>query len=656
MSVGRSITERAAPYAAVYLLALLLQCFYILTIQEEPTFRNPVVDSAEYLAAAERFAGGEGLPPAPFRYGPLYPVFLGFLHLLAGGDRTVLQLLQALFTCLAVPLTAGIAAALFGRTAGLVAGIASALYWPFLYFGGELLIEPFFIPLLLAVCLLLLRGGGRPDARTTVAAGLLLGGAAIARPNVLLLLPVLVLFELGRKRAKHALLLAAGCAAAVAPVTAHNRFAGGDFAIVSTTAGINFFLGNNPAASGRDSTFPGLVQWTFDKAERLAEREAGRAMKPSEVSRFYLRKGLGFVTGRPGDAIALGGRKIAALLSSYEMPNVKDPNFSRARSPFLSLPVWVGFGVAAPLALVGLLRKRKRGGAAVILVIAAYTVSVLLFFVNARYRLPLVPFLLVFAAAGLVELVRAGRDLRRRAPLPAALLLLGFLLFNWNPLGEVADESQARFGEGWAAQKGGDGERAIEEYARVSEESAWFGPALNNRAVLLLARGDVEEATADLIRAVSIDSTYYDAWSNLGRVFYEAKRFDDAAHAFEKAARLWPGDAGYLTNLGLARKGAGDLTGAIAAFREALAADEAYDTARNHLAEILVVLHAEEQAIPHLDRLVRDDPANGAAWYYLGIARERLGDGAGSRAAYREVIRLAPGSPLAGRAREALGE
>lgn len=655
MNAGRSIAGKAAPYAAVYLLALFLQGFYILSIREEPTFRTPVVDSAEYLAAAERLAEGKGLPPAPFRYGPLYPLFLGALHLAAGGDRTLLQLLQALFTSLTVPLIAGIAALLHGRTASLVAGVAASFYWPLLYFGGELLIEPFFIPLLLAACLLLLRNDGRPGVRGTIAAGLLLGGASIARPNVLLLLPALVLFELSRRRRKHALLLAAGWAAALLPVTAHNRVAGGDFVIVSTTGGINFYVGNNPSASGRDSTFPGLVPWTFEKVERLAERETGRSMKPSEISRFYMKRGLAFLAGRPGEAVVLAGRKTIALLSSYEMPNVKDPNFSRARSPFLSLPLWVGFGVAAPLALVGLRRRRKEGGAVLLLLVAAYTLSVLLFFVNARYRLPLVPFLLVFAAAGLVELVEAGRSLSRRALLPGALLVAGLLLVNWNPLGEVSDESQARFDEGWAAQKGGDLERAIDEYGRVSEGSAWFGPALNNRAVLLLGRGEVEEATADLIRAVSIDSTYYDAWSNLGRVYYEAKRFEDAAHAFEKAARLWPGDAGYLANLGLARKGAGDLEGAIAAFREALAADDGHDAARNHLAEVLVVVRREGEALPHLERLAREDPANVAARYYLGVARERLGDRDGSRAAYEEVIRLAPGSPLAGRARQALG-
>lgn len=648
--------KRAAPYLALHLLALAFQAFYVLTIQGEPTFRVPVVDSAEYAAAAARFASGGGLPAAPFRYGPLYPVFLGILHLLVHGDRAWLGLAQALFTCLTVPLTAMIAAALFGRTTGFVAGLMAAFYWPFLYFGGELLIEPFFTPWLLLFTLLMIRWGGRPGGRGALLAGVVLGAAAAARPNALLLLPLFVIVAIAGRRWKEGLLLAAGTIAAVLPITAHNRFAGRDWAIVSSTAGINFFIGNNERATGRDSTFPGMVQWTFDKVERLAEAETGRVMKPSEVSRFYLAKGVDFMRRRPAAWLVLTGRKVAALFSSYEMPNVKDPNFYRARSRFLSLPVWIGFGVALPLGLAGLFRKRRRAAGAVVLLAAGgYALSILLFFVNARYRLPLAPFVLVFAAAGLVSLAEARRDPRRLAPRPAALVAVGLVLVNWNPLGRVTDESQARFNEGWAAQKAGDFERAIDEYRRVAESSSWYAPAQNNRAVLLLSRGDGTEAAADLIRAVSIDSTYYEAWSNLGRVYYEAKRYDDAAYAFGRAARLWPGDPNYLTNLGLARKGSGDAEGAAEAFREALAADDGFATARMHLAEILVVLGRGAEALPHLERLVRENSKNAGAWYYLGVVKERSGDETAARAAYERALAEAPGTPLGDRARAALG-
>lgn len=649
-------TRAAVLFPAIYALALLLQIFYIFTIQTEATFRFPVVDSAVYFAAAEAFSRGDGLPPAPFRYGPLYPVLLGVWHRIAGGDLLAIHVLQALLSSLTPLLTGLIAARLFGRTTGIVAGLIAVFYWPLLYFGGELLIEPVFVPIFLLFLYLLLRAERERTKRSLFAAGLLLGIAGVARPNVLLLLPFLLLRSVVRGEWRRGVLFLGASALAVLPVTAHNAFVGKDAVLVSSSGGINFFVGNNDRASGRDSSFPGMIQWTFEKVRRLAEIEEERDLKPSEVSSHYFRKGTAFAAGDPGAFLALTGRKALQLFSSYEVPNVKDPNFYRARSPFLSAPFLLGFGVAAPLALAGLLRRRRRDESLFLFTGGVYALSVLLFFVNARYRLPLVPVFIVFAAAGLVRLARAIGTDRREAARLAVILVPIFLFVNWNPLVRSTEPSQACFNEGWASQKGGDRATALEMYSRIPPESHWFAPALNNRAVLLLNEGNVNDALAELLRAVDADSTYFDAWSNLGRVYYEADRYGEAAYAFEKAAGLWPEDPAYRTNLGLARKGAGDLEGAVAAFEDAISIDRSSSRARTHLSEILVALGREREALPHLEQLVREEPGNGAAWYYLGLVRERTGDRAGARTAWNEAILMAPDTPIAGRARAALGE
>jgi tetratricopeptide (TPR) repeat protein len=274
--------------------------------------------------------------------------------------------------------------------------------------------------------------------------------------------------------------------------------------------------------------------------------------------------------------------------------------------------------------------------------------------VNARYRLPIVPILLVFAAGGLAGLARARALSPRTLLRPLALFGAALLLVNWNPLGKIDDASQAHFNEGWAEQKSGEMEAAAREYGEVIRESSWYAPALNNRAVILLGRKSWEEAALLLREAVAIDSTYYDAWSNLGRACYAAGRYGEAASAFERAARLWPDDPGFHSNLGLARKGAGDLEGAVRAFRSALAADDRYGRARIHLGEVLIALGRPAEALPELERSARDEPANAAAWHLLGTARAALGREDEARAAWEEVIRLEPSSPLAERARASL--
>ncbi|MFH1680546.1 MAG: tetratricopeptide repeat protein, partial [Candidatus Eisenbacteria bacterium] len=367
-----------------------------------------------------------------------------------------------------------------------------------------------------------------------------------------------------------------------------------------------------------------------------------------------------FIAERPGAFLALTGRKLVHLFSSHEMPNVEDPNFYRRRSSILSFPLLLSFGVVAPLALVGIVgRKRRDREIPILLAGGTYALSVVLFFVNARYRLPLVPFFVLYASAGLVETARALRRARRgpRGLLyaPLAHLAAGLLLVNWNPIEPPADPSQTRFNEGWAAQKTGDYERAFEEYAGVSRSSPWYGPALNNRATVELNRGETSAAIGHLIDALTIDSTYFEAWSNLGRAYYAEGRMAEAASAFERAARLWPYDPSFHANLGLARKGAGEIEGAARAFRAALETDEAYGKARLHLAEILLASGRPGEALSHLERVVRDEPENAAARHLLALSLEALGRTDEARAAWWDLLRIAPpGSPPAEKAREAL--
>ena len=74
-------------------------------------------------------------------------------------------------------------------------------------------------------------------------------------------------------------------------------------------------------------------------------------------------------------------------------------------SPVLRVLGVIGhFGIVVPLALVGLIAAwpDRRRLWPFLALFAAYAASVVLFYVFARYRFPLVPFLLLLAANGLV--------------------------------------------------------------------------------------------------------------------------------------------------------------------------------------------------------------------------------------------------------------
>ncbi len=643
--------SRKPTYITLFLSAVLVRSVYILSVAGDPTFLEPVVDSAAYRTAAESFAAGSGLTEGALRFGPLYPMLLALLLRITGGAPLALHLAQIILTSTAVPLLAALGAKVFNRTVGAIAGLIALFYWPWIYFDGELLVEPVLIPLLLLLAWLLLRAEEKGSRSGVLAAGLVMGLCAITRPNALLLLPAWLVYYAVRRRWSNALFLLIGCLLPILPVTARNQTASGEWVLISSTGGINFFIGNNERATGRDSTFPGMTQWTFDKIHLLAEEETGRELGASDVSRFYLAKGLRFFTTNPAAAVSLTGHKLVQLFSSYEMPNVKDPNFHRLRSWFLGFPLLLSFGVIAPLALAGLFTGRGAAhGRSLLLLITVYTISVLLFFVNGRYRIPIVPFIILFAAAGLVELASWRRGRAAFRILPAGALIAGLLMVNWNPLGAVTDNSQSHFNVGWAAQKRGDFTAALAEYDEVQKGNRWYPLALNNKALIFRDTGRIGDAKSALEEALDIDPTYFEGWATLGSIQYRLLDFIGAAGAYRKAIALWPGKAAYHVNLGLALRNQSDFEGALLAFDNALSVDGDYTGAKAHRTDMLIALDRMEEAIPDLEAIVHAEPENLAARHHLAVAYHSVNRVGEARVIWEEIVRTAPGSGAANEA------
>ncbi|MEK6596926.1 MAG: tetratricopeptide repeat protein, partial [Gemmatimonadota bacterium] len=84
----------------------------------------------------------------------------------------------------------------------------------------------------------------------------------------------------------------------------------------------------------------------------------------------------------------------------------------------------------------------------------------------------------------------------------------------------------------------------LEAARSLGEEgvSRWPGQAvlLNNHAVLLEASGDLARTEQALNDALEADASLPQVSKNLGDVLYRLGRFDEAAAAFERAARLAP--------------------------------------------------------------------------------------------------------------------
>jgi tetratricopeptide (TPR) repeat protein len=276
---------------------------------------------------------------------------------------------------------------------------------------------------------------------------------------------------------RRTVLTVASTAVVITPVLIRNFVVGRDIVPIASQGGVNFFIGNNSESDGRTAIVPG-TRWDwwggYQDAIQIAEREAGRKLKPSEVSSYYFWKGFEFIVTSPGESIPLLARKLYLFWAAGERSNNKYIYFFWHKSGMGRVPL-PGFWLVGPLGLLGgvLLWRRKRELSLLYLFVLSYMVGVVAFFVNARFRLPVVPILTIFAAYAVCHLWIAAT--RERAGLWKAIIILAVCFV-------VIDTDLVRFGEneihkdalshytlGNAYLNRGESEKAIAEYEKALE-------------------------------------------------------------------------------------------------------------------------------------------------------------------------------------------
>ncbi len=465
----------------ILLFAFGLRFIYITQLQSSPMFDRPTMDERYFDEWAQAIAKGDTYVDGPYYRAPLYSAFTGCIYKVFGHSYLAPRLIQAILGSLGCGLLFLIGRSLFGRPVAAVAGLVAASYWMLIYFDGELLIPSLIVFLDLLLVYLLLRAARAPSVWAYALAGLALGLSALGRPNILLFGPAIVIWMLVRHRPVHrrawayVLSVTAGCLLMVLPVTVRNYAVGRDTVLISSQGGWNFYLGNNPLANGRAVTLPGMpgdLWGVYRASTERAEAALGRKLKQSEISRYYFGQGLDFIRREPGRFLVLSCVKVSLFWSWGEISNNKDIYFWTAQ--FTPLIKWlpIGFGVIGPLGILGLgLCWRRRGELFPLWgFILVYMLGVLLFFCTARFRMPIVPpliLLAVFAVSRIVASVRHA-SWKSLAVKLAALTLSGMFVHLTLGAGSFRNDANSYVILGNVYNQQGEPERAMESYRKAS--------------------------------------------------------------------------------------------------------------------------------------------------------------------------------------------
>lgn len=578
----------------IFGVALLVRLIYLFQIKANPYFASPDVDELWHLRWAMEILDTSFWGTEVYFRGPLYPYLLALFWKITGASYFWTRFIQLAFGAASVSLTYLIGREYFSEKTARLGSVFYAVYGTLILYEGMLLIEGTFIFLNLLGLLILARNRDNPSRMPFLLCGLVFGLSAIARPNILLVVPLLGLWLLvhfsSRIGLKPVILLVvvffAGVAAPILPVTVRNYVVADDFVLISSQGGINLYLGNNPSAEGLTMIMPEIVldarvPWTkfIPTTTQYAEKEEGRPLKPSEVSSFWSNRAKQFIYEHPGMFLGLTYKKLVYFFSGFENSDQMDIYDFRKYSGLLSVLIFdkglkFPYGLFAPLALLGiaLSYRRWRPLAPLLLFIVGYIPSVIFFLVTARHRLAVIPLFLLFAAYAvfwLYDAVRQGGLAKAGVPLLVLLLLLVTANINFFDLG-FQNVPQIHFGLGLSHTRQGNYPAAIEEFNLALKEAPSSPAVYMGLGTAYIKMGRSREAVGPLNQAVTLDPNYTDAFINLGQAYFESGDMERAELAFRRAALLEPTRVEPYLNLGEISMSRNDLNLAKQNFLKAL--------------------------------------------------------------------------------------
>ncbi|MHB8685168.1 MAG: glycosyltransferase family 39 protein [Dehalococcoidia bacterium] len=444
-TAARAAARERLTLAAIAALAFAVRLAWILYTNYTPTLRD---DAGRYdllgrsLAHAAGYVNPNGT--TTLFWPPGYPFILAAVYRLFDDSVRAALVLNALLAAATVVLVYAIGRRAFAGRAAMLGALLYALMPSAVFFAGVTLSETTFTFVLLLAIWLIVESAARRSWRLLVAAGVAVGYAALIRGQAALIPLVALPFWLwsagdvatgerrgdggaasgaptgarhGRREVRAALLrtlvLGAVAAAVIAPWTVRNYVESGSPVLISTNAGVDFYIGHSASADGRGRIVNELVFRYPNLSEPRAE---------ARVSNDGFREGLKYIVHHPLREVSLSARKVFWLYENdHEALQWIDGHGERRVLPHgVKLALGglsdVYYWLLIALALIGVRRwltcPRGIAGATRLLLVslvAYWTLVHVAFFADPRFHAPITPVLCLWAAVGAIAVMSKVR-------------------------------------------------------------------------------------------------------------------------------------------------------------------------------------------------------------------------------------------------------
>jgi 4-amino-4-deoxy-L-arabinose transferase-like glycosyltransferase/Flp pilus assembly protein TadD len=540
------------PLALAIIFAAGIRILYWVQFQSSDLGPILLVDAEGYHLKALKLLTKGWLGDSAFYQAPLYPYFLAMIYKIFGQKILIVQGIQIALSTGTVWLIYKIGESLFNRKVAILSAVFCAIYGPFIFYSILVLkvtLSLFFSCLFI---LALLRSCDSSKNSTIFFGGILLGINIALRGNYLLLYPATALWILfafpkikAGKRLINLFIFTLGMTLCVFPMTLRNYILSGDVVVTSYQAGANFYIGNNPDAKGNYTVLEYVrANPEFEETDfrRKAETLEGQPLKPSEVSRFWFKKTLNFITNYPTKFIQLLGTKSFLFFNNYEIPDNYDYQFLKTLIPSLNAGI-LSFGIVFLLAASGIILFLWTGPKFYLIYgfIVTYAASVILFFVTSRYRIPIAPILLPFAATFALSGIKQIRNINQKRLTFLGFFLVLMALIAFKPI-SLVDFAFSYKNMGLAYEKRELFEEALRLYQNAEKIKPDDAKAIHHMGVIFLKTGNIQKAKETFLKSIQLNPKLAEAHFSLAETYQKSGQRKDAMTSYKAGLKIKPDD------------------------------------------------------------------------------------------------------------------
>jgi len=411
--IKSSLRFYPASIYAIAILGLVLRLGYVLAY---PQYPFGLADDVSYSDIARSVVAGGGFAQAQIpevSFGPVYPAFLALIYLVFGHDLTAVRVVQALLSGVVVLILYGLVEELLGHRVARWSAWLTALYPGFIFYSGIVLTETLTMFLLVLLAWWLKRAIQSASLVTWAGAGIVMGVNVLHRQEMLLLFAAYLAFVLfyGRHEAllrKVAVFLLASVLV-IGVWTTRNYVTFGRWILVTVHGGDALYLTSRgwDHLHYDDETYLSLIQGLNDVEKNdVLLREGIRNIlnDPQRYLLFGVWRSLSFwITSHTGVVAGMSD----SLRNYYDQRAIWRVSLKVLFLGFNTGLILVGFW-----GMVLCVRQdpAKRRWVVFLLIPVLVKVTVHFFlFATHRYQIPIMPFVIVFAAVVLDRIVVSGK-------------------------------------------------------------------------------------------------------------------------------------------------------------------------------------------------------------------------------------------------------